>query len=376
MPYNIVARTFQGLEEVLESEIRNLGFTEIQKFKRAVTFVGELESVYRANVALRTCLKVVVELKSFQVLNEKDVYNAVQSIDWSEYVSESGSIYVETSIQSKQFKNSLYIAQLTKDAVVDQFREKFGKRPDVKKDADIIIDVRISSENMVISLNSSGEPLFKRGYRTGSHPAPINEILAAGILYLSEWDMKTPLLDPMCGSGTIVIEAAMLALNISPNLERQEFGFRTWKNFDPGLLHKIKRELRSKKITSEVKIYASDISPDYVSETVESSVKAGVDDVLFVKQHDFFKERNAPFQGMLVFNPPYDVRLTENNIEEFYKRIGDVLKKEFTGCTAAVISGNLDALKHIGLKTSRRIPLYNGALESKLCIYQLYQGSK
>ncbi|MEI6312531.1 MAG: THUMP domain-containing protein [Bacteroidota bacterium] len=373
----LTARTFQGLEEVLAKELEQIGARNIAISKRAVEFEGDQKLLYTANMALRTAIKIIMPIKSFEAKDETTFYNEVKAIEWEKYLSTSSTFMVETAVKSEYFTHSQYVAYKTKDAIVDRFREKFKDRPSVNLVApNLYVDVRISSEICVISLNSSGEPLFKRGYRKDTNEAPINEVLAAGMVLLSEWDGQSDLLDPMCGSGTILCEAAMIASNTAPNLNRNEFGFKTWFDYDPRLLMEIRKELRSKRREVTCKIRGTDIDKRVLDKAFINIENAGVDDFVILKQRDFFEHEKQDTPVFIITNPPYQERMRIEDIEEFYKKMGDTFKQKFTQATAWLISSNENAVKSIGLKASRRIPLFNGKLECRFLKYEMYEGTK
>jgi putative N6-adenine-specific DNA methylase len=374
---SLTARTFFGLEAILAKELEEIGATEIAVSKRAVTFQGSLETLYRANLCLRTALKVILPIHQFNAMNEQELYDGVKSIDWSKYLEANGSFMVETAVQSEHFSHSKYVAYKAKDAIVDQFREKFGSRPSVDLESpNLYIDVRISSDIVVVSLNSSGEPLYKRGYRSEQNEAPLNEALAAGMIMSTGWHGERDLVDTMCGSGTIPIEAAMIASHMAPNLLREDFAFKSWNDFDPKLLLEIKKELRAKIVSPSCKIHGYDINANTVAAAMIHAENAKVDDRIVLKTKDMFNSA-APFPGgLLIFNPPYQLRLRTENIEDFYKQIGDALKKNYAGYEAWLLSANFIAMKNIGLKTSAKVILYNGPLECRFIKFELYEGSK
>lgn len=373
----LIARTFQGLEEVLANELEQLGVRNIALSKRAVTFTGTIKQLYKANIALRSALKIVMPIATFDAKNEHTFYDQVKAIAWEKYMSVSSTFMVETAVKSDYFTHSQYIAYKTKDAIVDRFREKYKDRPSVNLiNPNLYIDVRISSEKCVISLNSSGDPLFKRGYRKDTNEAPLNEVLAAGMLLLSEWDGTTDFFDPMCGSGTIVCEAALVATNTAPNLLRNEFGFKTWNDFDPRLFMDVKKELRSVRKQPICKLRGYDIDAGVMEKAAINMEAAGIDDYVILKKRDFFECERFDAPVFIITNPPYDTRLRVDDIEAFYKKIGDTFKQKFTQATAWIISANEQAVKKIGLKASRRIPLFNGKLECRFLKYEIYEGSK
>jgi putative N6-adenine-specific DNA methylase len=298
-------------------------------------------------------------------------------MSWEQYLKPSGTLAVDATVHSTQFTHSLYIAQKTKDAIVDKFRDNTGERPSVDlKFPDLKVNVHIDRNTCNISLDSSGDSLHKRGYKIATNIAPINEVLAAGIIMLSGWDGQTYFMDPMCGSGTILAEAAMIACNIPPNLMRKEFAFERWQDWDVDLFEKIEESLLSKTRDFHHKIIGFDKSPSAVAKAIENIKNAHLEDFVTIKHEDFFKtQRGGENKLHMVFNPPYGERL-DLDMESFYKGIGDTLKQNYPNTDAWFITSNLDALKHVGLRPSRKIHLFNAKLEARLVKYEIYEGSK
>ena len=374
--FSMTATTFSGLEEVLAYEIQSLGGTKIAIGKRAVTFEGDLASLYKMNISLRTALRVLVPIKSIRSANEKQLYSKVRSINWNNYLTPSQTFAIDVVGKSETFTNSLYAAQVVKDAIVDRIRNDQGERPTVdKNNPDIAFHVMLNGDRITLSLDSSGEPLFKRGYRVETGIAPINEVLAAGILMTASWDGKGNYLDPMCGSGTFLIEAAMIAANIPPQFKRKHFAFQNWNNYDAKTYEFI-RDTRMKRIqnpTGEIVGYDIDIN---VLESAQKNIdSAGLSEFITLKKQDFFESKKEHFPVLLVFNPPYNERISSEN-QEFYKKIGDTLKQSYPNTWAWFITSDLEALKYVGLRPSKKIPLYNGRLECRLVKYELYEGTK
>jgi putative N6-adenine-specific DNA methylase len=373
--YKMIAKTLFGLEDVLEKELRNLGAMDISKGVRMVSFTGDKGFMYKANMMLRTAIRILKPIHSFRARNEVDLYDGVFQMDWTQYLSVHDTLAVNATISSQYFNHSQYVALKTKDAIVDQMRKKHGRRPDVDtKHPDLRISIHINDQTVDVSLDTSGDPLYKRGYRDKTNIAPINEVLAAGIILLSNWDQRSTFIDPMCGSGTIAIEAAMIGANIAPNINRMEFGFEKWPDYDNQLFEDIQESCLKKMREFDGKIIARDADGYTVEKAKENVKNANLQDFITVEKGDFFRDSQSA-QAFLLFNPPYDERL-EIDMEAFYKEIGDTLKSRYAGSTAWLITGNLEALKHVGLKTSRRIKLYNGKLESRLVKYELYRGSR
>lgn len=375
--FNMVAKTLFGFEDLLANELTQLGALHVKKGVRNVAFVGDKGFMYKCNLGLRTAVKILKPINSFIVNSEKDLYDKIYAMDWSQYLKPTGTLAVDATIHSHLFTHSLYIAQKTKDAIVDKFRDTDGQRPNVDlKFPDLKINVHIDRHQCTISLDSSGDSLHKRGYKTATNIAPINEVLAAGLIMLSGWDGQTDFMDPMCGSGTMLIEAAMIACNIPPNLMRKEFAFERWQDWDVDLFEKIEESLLKKTRDFHHKIIGYDKAPSAVTKAKENVKNAQLDDFIEVKHEDFFKTQKGGNEKLhMVFNPPYGERLNID-MEEFYKSIGDTLKQNYPGTDAWFITSNLDALKHVGLRPSRKIQLFNAKLESRLVKYVMYEGSK
>ncbi|PTM03016.1 MAG: RNA methyltransferase [Bacteroidetes bacterium] len=374
---SFLAKTFYGFEPLLEKELRKLGAKNIKSINRAVSFEGDLGFLYKANLSLRTALRILMPIGFFPVKNQTDLYRAIDRIDWSKWFSADQSFIIDVTLFSDHFNHSLFVAQKAKDAIVDQFSKKEGKRPSVTtENPDIRIQLHLQGDQLTISLDSSGNSLHQRGYRIETNIAPINEVLAAGILLHSGWEGKTYFYDPMCGSGTLAIEAAMIACNIPPSLNRATFSFMNWKNFDAELFEVIRNSSLSKVREFRGHIYASDKAPSAVRKAQENIEKAGLEEYISVVRSDFFfADRPSDVPLHVVFNPPYGERLSID-ADVFYGKIGDTLKKEYQGCEAWFITANIEALKSVGLRPSRKIKMFNGKLESRLVNYELYEGSR
>lgn len=375
--FNMVAKTLFGFEELLSKELTQLGAQDVKVGIRNVAFSGDKGFMYKANLGLRTAIKILKPIHTFTVSSEKDLYNKIYKMSWEKYLKPTGTLAVDATIHSDLFTHSLYIAQKTKDAIVDKFRDTTGKRPNVDlKFPDLKINVHIDRRVCTISLDSSGDSLHKRGYKTATNIAPINEVLAAGLIMLSGWDGQTDFMDPMCGSGTILIEAAMIACNIPPNLMRKEFAFERWQDWDVDLFEKIEESLLGKTRDFHHKIIGYDKAPSAVSKAKDNIKNAQLEDFIEVKHEDFFNTQKGGKEKLhMVFNPPYGERLNID-MQEFYKNIGDTLKQNYSGTDAWFITSNLDALKHVGLRPSRKIHLFNAKLEARLVKYIMYEGSK
>jgi len=371
------AKTLHGLEDLLVEELTALGAKEVEKSFRVVYFKGDQALLYRANLQLRTALRILLPIYKFDAFNERQLYDQVKEVDWSTYTSSNDTIAVDTTVHSDYFQHSHYISLKTKDAIVDQFREKTGKRPSVDiNDPSLRIHVHIHKEKCTISLDSSGQSLHKRSYRVSHHQAPLNEVLAAGMVLLTGWRGERPFFNPMSGSATLLIEAAMIAQNIAPNLLRENFGFQNWRDFDFKLWRQIREEAREQQTPCTVPLIGCDVNKNVVKESWLNINKIGFEDLLKVKRSAFEDYENEMEGGVMVMNPPYGLRMEKEDIEAFYKAIGDKLKADFSGFDAWILSANKEALKSVGLRPSRKIELYNGQLPCKFQKYEMYRGSK
>ena len=376
--FNMVAKTLFGFEDLLVKELKQLGAQDVKAGVRNVTFVGDKGFMYKANLALRTAIKILKPIKTFRVANEDDLYKQVYQMKWDKYLKPTGSLAIDATVHSSHFTHSQFIALKTKDAIVDKFRDNGGVRPNVDlRFPDLKINVHIDRSVCTISLDSSGESLHRRGYKLATNIAPINEVLAAGLIMLSGWDGQSDFMDPMCGSGTMLAEAAMIACNIPPNLMRKEFAFERWQDWDVDLFEKIEESLLGKTRDFHHKIIGYDKSPSAVQKAKENIKNAHLDEFITVKHEDFFKTQRPGEADKLhmVFNPPYGERL-DIEMETFYKQIGDTLKQNYPNTDAWFITSNLEALKHVGLRPSKKIKLFNAKLESRLVKYGIYAGSK
>ncbi len=375
--FKMMAKTLYGFEPILAKELRNLGAGLVEEGVRNVTFEGDLGFMYKANLCLRTALKVFKPIKTFKVFNEKDLYNQIYDLDWPGIFDVEKTFAIDSVVNSPIFDNSMFVSLKTKDAIVDKFRYVVRDRPNVKtQDPDIRINIHIYKNTCTVSLDSSGNSLHQRGYRILTNIAPINEVLAAGLLLHSGWDGQSDFLDPMCGSGTFLVEAAMIACNIPVNINRESYAFMHWKDYDAELHHKIVDASLKKVREFHHKIIGWDKAPSAVRKTQENVEHANLADYITVARNDFFRTLK-PVEGKLhmVFNPPYGERLPIE-IEEFYGKIGDTLKQDYQGTDAWMITSNLEALKYVGLKPSRKIKAFNGKLEARLVRYEIYEGSK
>jgi putative N6-adenine-specific DNA methylase len=362
-----------GMEEILQRELDLLGAANTQILKRAVSFEGDKSLLYRVNYCCRTVLRILKPILVFPITKQEDLYNNINQIPWEEYIGNKNSLAVDAVNATSVFTNSQYVALKTKDAVVDRFREKTGSRPSVNLDnPDLRINIHLYKETCTVSLDSSGSSLHKRGYRHVTGPAPLNEVLAAGLIQLSGWDKTVPLYDPMCGSGTVLIEANMFARNMPSGYFRPVFGFEKWMDFDPELWNKIREEENAKIQNTDVGIYGSDISSRAIGIATENVGFTKFQDQIHLEVAAFENTRPKGAAGMIICNPPYDERLQIDDIISFYKSIGDVLKKKYTGFEAWIISSDLKALKFIGLHPSKKITVFNGPLECRFVRFSLY----
>jgi putative N6-adenine-specific DNA methylase len=373
----LLAKTHFGLESVLAEELRLLGAKEINVLNRAVAFEGSKLLLYTVNYRSRLALSVLVPVASFKISGQKDLYNGAVAVEWDNYLDPGRTIAVTAVVSSPHFSHTGYAALLVKDAVADFFRRLTLARPSVSQhDPDILINVHISNDRVTISLDSTVVPLYRRGYRQGMSEAPLGEVLAAGMIALSGWDASTPLVDGMCGSGTIVAEAGLIACNIAPGRFRKSFGFMRWKDFDAALLRSVRFDAEKRERRSPVGIYGRDISPDACA-TARANIKAaGLEECVSIEEGDFFTSPPPATEGTLIINPPYGQRLGVNDIADFYSRTGSVLKHSYTGYNAWVLSGDAEALKQVALKPFRRFDLLNGDIRCRFNGYQLYGGSK
>lgn len=371
------ATTFHGLEDVLANELLKLGARDIVPFKRGVAFTGDKGFLYKANLCLRTALKILVPIYSFKASHENELYEGIKRFDWSQYLTPESTIAIDSTVNSDFFNHTLYVSQKTKDAICDQFVYKVNKRPNVDLEKpDLRIYVHIFKDQVNVSLDSSGDTLYKRGYRVDIDTAPIKEVLAAGIVLLSGWQPHLPLYDGMCGSGTLGIEAALYANNIPPGVFREEFGFMRWNDFDKELFDKIYESCINKIKEDTPYILSSDIDLKPLEIAKRNGAAAKVDDVIQYKHISFFDLKPNKPHGTILLNPPYDERMKIEDTNAFYKKIGDKLKQDFGGWNCWLITSNMEAIKHIGLHPSKKITLFNAALECKLLKYEMYSGSK
>jgi putative N6-adenine-specific DNA methylase len=372
-----VAKTLFGLEKVLAEELAALGAEDISPANRAVLFSGDMPFLYKVNYMSRTALSVLMPVKEFWIKSADDLYRKCMQIDWESYMDVDNTFSVAPVVQSQLFNHTGYAGLKLKDAVADYFRNINGRRPSVDpSNPDIQINLHISNERVTVSLDSSSIPLFKRGYRQEQAAAPLNEVLAAGMLLISGWNASTDLIDPMCGSGTIPIEAGLIASNTPAGKFRKFFGFQKWKGYDPETFRMIVDAGEAGIRKSPVKIAGFDISEQAVSQAVKNVNSAGLKDTISLDVSDFKALKISDNEGVIFINPPYGERLLPEDTDSLYGMIGTTLKHNFHGCTAWIITSNKESLKHIGLKPKEKHILYNGALECSFNKYELYQGSR
>lgn len=376
--FKMIAKTFKGLEEVLAGELVEIGANNVQLERRAVSFTGDKSLLYRANMFLRTASRVLVPIATFKAKDADAVYEEAKQIDWSKYMSLQTGFQIDATVYSETFRHSRYVTYRVKDAIADWWNEREGKRPNVKlTNPDLCLNVHIANEVVTISLDSSGESLHKRGYRVANTEAPINEALAAGMLLMAGWKGETDFYDPMCGSGTLLIEAALIAQNIAPGIFRKSFAFEKWPDFDKELFEDIYND-DSHERAFEHHIYGSDASFYAVQQALKNIKSAGQQRCIEVKQirlQEIKREEQKP--ALVMVNPPYGERLAQDkDVMRLYGDMGTAFKHQFAGSTAWVISSNEDALKCIGLKPSKRIKLLNGELECWFNKYELFAGER
>ncbi len=376
--FPMVAKTLFGFEEILAKELNNLGAQSVKTGVRNVRFVGDTGFMYKANLCLRTALRILKPIDKKAISSEQDVYKVMLDIPWENYMTNENTFAIRATVMMQKAKNSMYVAQKAKDGLVDRFRNLTASRPSVDKDfPDLSIHLYVTDKFVEVSLDSSGASLHHRGYRSATNIAPINEVLAAGILLLSGWRGESDFLDPMCGSGTLLIEAAMIACNIPPSLNRKEFAFQKWLNWDNDLYTKIEESSLNKVREFTHSMTGYDKAPSAVRKAQQNVQNANLSAFITISENDFFQtQKHQPEKPLhMVFNPPYGERLSID-MKVFYKRIGDTLKQHYAGTQAWFITSSLDAIKSVGLRPSRKIKLFNGKLESRLVKYELYSGTK
>ncbi len=372
--FELIAKTFMGLEPILAEELTRLGADNIQIGRRMVSFTGDKEMMYRANFQLHTAIRILKPLAHFKAGSAEDVYEKVKKMDWSLYIEPGKTFSVDSVVYSEEFRNSRFVTYKVKDAIVDQFREKTGDRPNVSvSNPDIRLHIHIADTDVTMALDSSGESLHRRGYRQESVEAPLNEVLAAGMILMTGWHGECDFIDPMCGSGTLLIEAALIAHNMSPGIFRKEFAFEKWPDFDQELFDSIYND-DSQERPFEHHIYGYDVNPKAVNTALLNVRAAGLTSEISVALQDFKDFTQPANPAIIVTNPPYGERISTYNLLETYKMIGERLKHEFTGNDAWILSYREECFDQIGLKPSIKTPLFNGSLECEFRKYSMFAG--
>ncbi len=375
--YQLIAKTFAGLEDILAEELTNIGCENVRPTKRAVEFSGDMAAMYKANYFCRTALRILKPIKTFRAVNEEELYKGAYEIEWWDFMGVEDTFAIDSVVNSNNFRHSKFVALKTKDAIADRFRKRFGERPSVDtENPSLRINIRIFKDEVTVALDSSGSSLHRRGYRTETGLAPINEVLASGLILLSGWKKDCNFIDPMCGSGTILMEAAMMANNIPPGFYRKGFGFEKWKDFDKDGWEKIKDDAFTDQQEFEHNIIGSDIS-----ERMISIARGNIKNARMHKDIELLSANMIDYippvgKGVMITNPPYGERMKLEDVKALYKKIGDSLKKNYAGYDAWIISSDLEAVKFIGLRPSRKIMVYNGPLECRFLKFSIYEGSK
>ena len=372
--FELIAKTFMGLEQVLAQELTQLGANNVQIGRRVVTFTGNKEIMYRANFQLHTAIRILKPIAHFKAKSADDMYNEVSKIDWSLYIEKGKTFSVDSVVYSDEFTNSRFVTYKVKDAIVDQFRERTGTRPNISvTNPDIRLNIHVAEFDATLSLDSSGESLHRRGYRQESVEAPLNEVLAAGMILMTGWKGETDFIDPMCGSGTLPIEAALIARNISPGVFRKEFAFEKWPDFDKDLFDEIYND-ESQEREFEHHIYGYDVDMKCVNTAKLNVTAAGLSKDITIAHQDFKDFKQPEEKSIIIMNPPYGERISTPNLLGTYKMIGERLKHNFMDNEAWILSYREECFRQIGLKPSIKIPLYNGSLECEYRRYQMFDG--
>jgi len=374
MQFELIAKTFQGLEEVLAEELTNLGANNVQIGRRMVSFSGDNDMMYRANFCLRTAIRILKPIKHFNAKDADEVYDHIKKIKWEDYLDADKTFAVDAVVFSEEFRHSKFVAYKVKDAIVDYFKELNGKRPSVRiNKPDVLLNIHIAQNRCTLSLDSSGESLHRRGYRQEAVEAPLNEVLAAGMILMTGWHGQCDLIDPMCGSGTIPIEAALIARNIAPGVFRKEFAFEKWKDFDQELFDNIYNDDSQEREFTH-KIFGFDNNPQANEIAIHNVKAAGLSKEIILKLQPFQQFEKPKENSIIVMNPPYGERISTRDLLGLYQMIGERLKHAFTDQDAWILSYREECFDQIGLKPSRRIPLFNGALECEFRKYQIFGG--
>ena len=373
--FRMVAKTFEGLEDVLRDELIELGAENVEIGTRMVSFEGDLALLYKANLCCRTALRILKPIVMFNADSTDELYDYLRELDWEQFMDNDTTFSIDSTVSGEDFTHSKFVTYRVKDAIVDHFRDKDGTRPSIRiEGADLQINVHIAGNRVTVSLDSSGEPLFKRGYRVEQTDAPINEVLAAGIILKTGWRGDTDFLDPMCGSGTFLIEAALIAANINPGIYREKFAFEKWRDFDKDLFEEIYND-DSEERDFNYKIFGGDIDPEAIAVARKNIKSAKVEDMVELSCRPLTEWEADTAEGIIVTNPPYGERLRPMNLNSLYKDIGSTLKNNFQGWHAWIIGYQEEQMKEIGLKPSVKIPLHNGSLECTLREYVMFDGS-
>jgi putative N6-adenine-specific DNA methylase len=373
----MIAKTFAGLEDVLAGEIRDAGGKNIQIKRRAVAFEGDLEVMYRVNFTCRTALAILQEVKKFYAKSSDELYRKTKEINWSDHLLLDQTFSIHATTYSEVFSHSKFASLKVKDAIADFFRDIYGQRPNVRVDRpDVRIELHISDNSCTLLLNSSGDALFKRGYRDRTGMAPMNECLAAGIVKLANYKVEEPLVDFACGSGTILFEACLIAKNVAPGLLNRRYGFQNWVGFKPDLLDTIKKDAERAIIKAPINIKGYDIDRKMILFCRHNKANSDFFEDIRFYQSDLRNVETEKQSGLIISNLPFDERIKVGNIDQLYEDIGSTMKHHFPGFRAYLFSSNLDALKHVGLKPTTKTPMYSGGIKASLRRYDLYKGTK
>lgn len=376
MEFEMIAKTFRGLEEVLATELVNLGANNVEMQRRAVSFTGDKALMYKANLHLRTASRILKPIVHFKASNPDEVYEELKKVNWTDYMSIESTFAIDATIYSEEFRHSKFVAYKVKDAIVDWFREKTGDRPSVRLDnPNLMFNIHIAENRCTLSLDSSGESLHKRGYRISQNEAPLNEALAAGMLLMAGWNGQTNFVDPMCGSGTLLIEAGLIALNIPPGIYRSSFGFEKWNDFDSELFDDIYNDDSAEK-PFNFKIYGSDISLRAIKISEQNVKSSGIGKYIQLETKSIKDLQPEVENCLMVTNPPYGERITSDDIYGLYATLGTTMKHKFAGNACWVISSHEECLDKIGLKPTERIKLLNGTLDCWFNRYDIFAGKR
>ncbi len=376
--HQLTATTLAGFEDILANELKSFGARDVEKGRRAVLFRGDLGSIYKANFRSRFALRILKPVKTFVAIDENAYYARIKAFPWERHLTKDQTFSIKTAVRSQTFTHSHFMALKAKDAIADRIREKTGERPNVDiENPDLPIHIRIDRELVTVSLDSTGASLHMRGYRQLTGQAPMNEVLAAGIVEFSQWDITTPFYDAMCGAGTIAMEAAIKGLNMPPGLFRKQgYAFENWPDFNQELFDKIVESSLDRISDIKLNIYASDVSSNVVSKAKKNIYNAELEDEIQVSVQDFLDVKPEENRGTLILNPPYGERMDKEDIDELYGNMGDAFKQNWQGFSCFMITANLSALKKVGLRSSMKKELFNGALECRLARFDIYEGSK